>query len=141
MSSQSHLALENPPEAVAKQCLEGAEANTMSFPEIVGTLIENGFESYRVDYMRHTATYYLTDGDSVELPTQRHALSIGKAFDVAAVQAAIKEAQQQVEGYTYHGFCDKVMAAGCAGYIVSFLGKRALYFGRTAETHVEYFPQ
>ena len=26
-----------------------------------------------------------------------------------------------------------------AGYIVSFLGRRALYFGRTAETHVEHF--
>jgi hypothetical protein len=33
------------------------------------------------------------------------------------------------------------MAAGCAGYIVSFLGKQALYYGRTAETHVEHFPQ
>ena len=35
----------------------------------------------------------------------------------------------------------KVMAAGCAGYMVSFLGKRVLYFGRTAETHVEHFPR
>ena len=31
-------------------------------------------------------------------------------------------------------------AAGCAGYIVSFLGRRVLYIGRTAETHVELFP-
>jgi hypothetical protein len=33
------------------------------------------------------------------------------------------------------------MAAGCAGYIVSFLGRRVVYFGRTAETHVEHFPK
>ena len=52
-----------------------------------------------------------------------------------------KEAQQQVESFIYKGFCKKVRAAGCAGYIVSFLGKRVLYFSRTAETHVEHFPQ
>ena len=54
--------------------------------------------------------------------------------------AAIREAQQLIPGYTYKGFCSKVAAAGCAGYIVSFSGRRALYLGRTGETHVEYFP-
>jgi len=132
---------ENSKSAIAKKCLDAAESNTMSFPEIVGSLIQNGFESYRIDYLRHTATYYLSDGESVELPTQNLHVSVGKEFDVAAVQAAIKEAQQEVEGYTYKSFCDKVMAAGCVGYMVSFLGKRAVYFGRTAETHVEHFPQ
>ncbi|MBS0539454.1 MAG: DUF1398 domain-containing protein, partial [Proteobacteria bacterium] len=62
------------------------------------------------------------------------------AFDAARVRAAIKEAQDMVPGYTYKGFCAKTAAAGCAGYIVSFLGRRVLYFGRTAETHVEKFP-
>jgi len=32
-------------------------------------------------------------------------------------------------------------AAGCAGYLVSFLGRRVLYFGRSAGTHVEHFPK
>mgnify|MGYP000402610447 CR=1 FL=1 len=35
----------------------------------------------------------------------------------------------------------KAKAAGCAGYMVSFLGKRVVYFGRTAEVHVEHFPK
>jgi hypothetical protein len=34
-----------------------------------------------------------------------------------------------------------VMAAGCAGYQVSFTGRRAVYYGTTAEVHVEHFPQ
>jgi len=34
-----------------------------------------------------------------------------------------------------------VVAAGCTGYLVSFPGQRAVYFGRTGETHVEHFPQ
>jgi hypothetical protein len=43
--------------------------------------------------------------------------------------------------YSYVAFCEKAKAAGCAGYLVSFLGRRVVYFGRTAETHVEHFPK
>jgi uncharacterized protein YbcV (DUF1398 family) len=119
---------------VAESCLRGAQDNSMTFPQIAGKLIEDGFESYIVDYRTSTATYYRPDGDS-------HAVTIAEAFDAGAIGAAIEEAQQLVPGYTYEGFCKKVMSAGCAGYIVSFSGRRALYFGRTAETHVEHFPR
>jgi uncharacterized protein YbcV (DUF1398 family) len=126
---------------VAQTCLEGAETDTMTFPQIVGTLMREGFESYAIDFRRASATYYLPDGDSIVLPTHRGEVPIADTLDVASVQAAIREAQQLVSGYTYAGFCAKVMAAGCAGYIVSFIGRRAVYFGRTGETHVEHFPQ
>lgn len=126
---------------IAQTCLDGAENNTMTFPEIVGTLMEEGFESYAIDYRRATATYFLPDGDSISLPTRHSGGLIAPALNTAAIQAAIKEAQQLVPGYTYAGFCTKVMAGGCAGYIVSFTGRRAVYFGRTAEIHVEHFPQ
>lgn len=56
------------------------------------------------------------------------------------VKSAIREAQALVPGDTYIGFCDNVMRAGCAGYLVSFPGRCVLYFGRTGETHTEYFP-
>jgi uncharacterized protein YbcV (DUF1398 family) len=126
---------------IARTCLEGAETNTMTFPQIVGRLMQEGFESYAIDFRRASATYYLPDGDSIVLPTHRGEVPIAGALDIAAFQAAIREAQQLVPGYTYAGFCAKVMAAGCAGYIVSFNGRRVVYFGRTAETHVEHFPQ
>jgi uncharacterized protein YbcV (DUF1398 family) len=125
--------------ASARACLAAADDHSMTFPQIVGALTQAGFESYAIDYRRGTATYFLPDGDSAELPSDHRGL-VAPAFDAAAVQAAIREAQQLVPGYTYAGFCAKVMAAGCAGYIVSFSGRRALYFGRTAETHVEHFP-
>lgn len=127
-------------EATARACLEAAEGNTMAFPQIVGALMEAGFESYAIDLRRATATYYLPDGESIELPAHRVDAPIAPAFDTACMQTAIREAQQQVPGYTYKGFCEKAVLAGCAGYIVSFSGRRALYVGRTAETHVEYFP-
>lgn len=126
--------------AVARDCRAAAEDNTMSFPEIVGKLMQEGFEGYAIDYRRATATYYLAEGCSVVLPTHRTEVPVAAAFDAATVRAAIAEAQQMVPGYTYKGFCNKVTRSGCAGYMVSFSGRRALYFGRTAETHVEKFP-
>jgi uncharacterized protein YbcV (DUF1398 family) len=126
--------------AAAKRCLAGAEDNTMNFPQIVGILLQEGFEGYAIDFRRSLATYYMADGDSVELPTHKNNVSVAPSFDSARIRAAIKEAQQAVPGYTYLGFCKKVISAGCAGYIVSFSGRRALYIGRTAETHVEHFP-
>ena len=127
-------------EAVARACLDGAEDNTMTFPQIVGTLMQEGFEGYAIDFRRALATYYLPDGDLVEVPMHKIDHPIAPSFDAGHIQAAIKEAQQRVPGYTYLGFCKKVASAGCAGYIVSFSGCRVLYIGRTAETHVEHFP-
>jgi uncharacterized protein YbcV (DUF1398 family) len=132
---ESHL------KEVAEKCLRGAEENQMNFPQIVGTLMKEGFESYMIDYRRMKATYYMPDGDSVELSAHKLDTPVAEKFDAPAIQAAIKEAQQLVKGYTYAGFCSKVAAAGCAGYIVSFSGRRVVYFGRTAELHVEYFPK
>ena len=126
---------------VAERCLKCAETGSMTFPQIVGTLMKEGFESYTIDFRRATATYFSPEGDSVVLPTQHGNSPIAAEMDTAAIQAAIREAQQLVPGYTYAGFCEKIMAAGCAGYIVSFSGRRAVYFGRTAETHVEHFPR
>ena len=132
----------NPTQAsLAQTCLDAARTGAMSFPQIVGALMEEGFESYTVDFRRNVATYYLPDGDSLELAAHAVDAAVAEQFEVEPIKAAIKEAQEQVPGYTYTGFCAKVAAAGCAGYLVSFLGRRAVYIGRTGETHVEHFPQ
>lgn len=125
----------------AQTCLDAAHEGTKSFPEIVGILIEAGFEGYTVDYRRNSSTYYLPNGDSVELNMHATDGEIAVALNIDGIKAAIKEAQNNAADYSYEKFCEKVKINGCAGYYVSFLGKRALYFGRTAETHVEYFPQ
>ena len=125
--------------ALAERCLRGAEDDTMTFPEIVTTLAEAGFEGYAIDFRALTATYYLRDGASAVLAI-RAAAAVSAGFDVAPIQAAIREAQALAPGYSYERFCRKVAAAGCAGYMVSFSGRRALYYGRTGETQVELFP-
>jgi uncharacterized protein YbcV (DUF1398 family) len=126
--------------AVAEACLHAAERGTMDFPQIVMALIDAGFESYTVDYRRGTATYYMPDGESMELAAPALHGAVVKKFNAGAIEAAVREAQTKAPGYTYLGFCEKARAAGCASYTVSFLGRRVVYYGRTAENHVELFP-
>ena len=125
----------------AKRCKESAEDNSMTFPEIVGQLLQAGFERYAVDFCKGTTTYYLPDGESLTFESAPETTVIPSTFDISAIKAAIAEAQSNAPGYTYKGFKTKVMSAGCVGYVVSFIGQRAVYSGRTAETHIEHFPQ
>lgn len=127
--------------SVAQRCLHAAHDGSLSFPEIVGSLIAAGFEAYMVDYRRGTQTFYLPDGDSETLAMPRSPGAVALAFDAAGVEALVRWAQANGPDYSYPGFCEKVKAAGCAGYLVSFVGRRVVYFGRTAETHVEHFPK
>ena len=113
--------------AIARSCLAGTEANTITFPEIVGALMEARVESYAVDLRRATATYYLADGESIELPGHR-------------VAPPSRRRSMPRSFRRRSGKRDKAASAGCAGNILPFPGHRALYFGRTAVTHVEHFP-
>ncbi|MDE2301327.1 MAG: DUF1398 family protein [Sphingomonadales bacterium] len=125
---------------IAKMCLDGAHDGSLSFPEIIGKLISAGFDGYAVDYLRNSQTYYLHDGDCADLDMPHHSGSVAAVFDAAAVQALIRWAQANAPDYSYAAFCERVKAAGCAGYLVSFPDRRVVYYGRTAETHVEMFP-
>jgi uncharacterized protein YbcV (DUF1398 family) len=113
----------------------------MTFPHIVATLIEAGFEGYSVDFRRGMVAYYLPSGEAVEFSGAKPTVPVTPSFNAPSVKEAIREAQTLTPGYTYKGFISKVAAAGCAGYMVSFLGRRVLYYARSAETHIEHFPQ
>jgi uncharacterized protein YbcV (DUF1398 family) len=126
--------------SVAQLCLEAAHDGSLSFPEIVGKLLETGFEGYMVDYRRNNQTYYLPDGDSVTLVMAASQGAVEAAFVSGEVERLVRWAQANGPDYSYKSFCERVKEAGCAGYMVSFLGRRVVYFGRTAETHVEHFP-
>jgi uncharacterized protein YbcV (DUF1398 family) len=126
---------------IAETCLHAAQDGSLSFPEIVGKLIAAGFEGYTVDYRRNSQTYYLPDGDSVAMEMHPSASNVAAAFDSIEVERLVRWAQANPADYSYVAFCERAKAAGCAGYLVSFLGRRVVYFGRTAETHVEHFPK
>jgi len=126
---------------LARATLEGSESGTMTFPQNLRILMEAGFDGYAVDFRRSTRTYYMPNGEALELKTEPTPAPVAESFDASVVREAIREAQALVPGYTYEGFCAKVAGAGCAGYVVSLLGRRVLYYGRTCETHTEHFPE
>lgn len=126
---------------IAQACLDAAYGGTRSFPQIAAALLEAGFEGYAVDYRRNTTTYFLPDGDSVVLDNRPSAQPVSPDFDAAGLVEQIRWAQSNATDYSYKAFSDNVKAFGCAGYVVSFKGRRVLYYSRSAETHVEHFPR
>lgn len=126
--------------AIAETCLNGAHDGSLTFPEIVGTLTAAGFEGYLVDFRSNRQTFYGPDSESAAFDIHPIPGPIARAFDAAGVVSLVRWAQENPADYTYKAFCTRVKAAGCAGYIVFYPGRRVMYFGRTGETHVEHLP-
>lgn len=125
---------------IAHDIVDGAATGRLDFGQIVGTLLQVGFDGYLVDFRAATQTFYLPDGRAHTVPIHATHTPAAATFDPEAIRAAIREAQTNAPGYTYPGFCEKVTHAGCAGYLVTFPGKRVLYFARNGQTHTEHFP-
>ena len=56
--------------ATAQACHAGSVYSSMAFPAILGTLNAAGFEGFLVDYRTGATRYYLTTGESTEMPGQ-----------------------------------------------------------------------
>ena len=119
-------------------CTKASDEGTMTFPQVVGKLMEAGIESYYADLRRANKIYYAPEGESYVVDAAHVGVEPAKEFNAAAVEAAIR--QSQARTIDYHAFCEKILAAGCVAYIVSIVGRRAVYLGRTGEAHVEMFP-
>ncbi len=124
--------------AIAEECTEASDTATMAFPQIVMMLNEAGFERYRADLCRSEKTYYLPNGETIVTPCAPLTNAIATAFSPSGVEAAVRASQ--AGAITYTQFCERIADAGCVDYIVSLAGRRAVYFGRTGESHVELFP-
>lgn len=125
--------------SVVETCARGSEDDSLTFPQQLALLADAGIEGYYADLRRSLKTYYLPGGESIDVASTPQAVPVAADFDAGRVEAAVR--QSQAGTHTYGAFCEKVMAAGCSGYLVSLLGRRVVYFGRTAETHVEHFPR
>src|SRR5580698_10632984 len=55
---------------LARATLEGSESGAMTFPQNLRILMEAGFDGYAVDFRRSTRTYYMPNGETLELTTQ-----------------------------------------------------------------------
>ena len=102
-------------------------------------MLAEGVESYHADLVRMEKTFYTPDGKTQieKLPVPERA--IAQEFSGAGVMDALRITQ--AGKCTYQEFLNNVMGAGTTGYIVYLNGKRAIYFGRKGEFHVEEFPR
>lgn len=123
---------------VMEECSKASDASTLTFPQVVGKLMDAGVEWYHADLLRSEKTYYMPDGKSHTVSNAAISRAPAKQFSATAIDAAVRSIQAQ--SIDYKEFCECIGAAGCIGYFVSFPGQRAIYFGRTGESHIEPFP-
>src|ERR1700761_3541383 len=116
----------------------GSEEGSLNFPQVLAMLSKAGVEGYYADLRGARKTYYLANGRSIDVASAKSEVPVAAIFDAAIVEKAVR--LSQTGAHSYRQFCDMVKAAGCAGYLVSLPGRRVVYFGRTAESHVEHFP-
>ena len=125
-------------ETIIRSVFEDSAAGSIHFGQVIAQLMAAHVESYQVDYRTGRITCYRTDGRVVEAGTDALAKTIGDLFDVDALKAAIRGAQ---EGRVkFPEFKMLSQQAGCVGYTVWIVGRHVTYFGRRGETHVEHFP-
>ena len=85
--------------AVAEDCLNGSYEGRMDFPTVFRTLATAGFEGYLVDFRKGTTTYYLSDGDNVELDNVATQGAVGPGFNSETVKANIRRSQTSGQFY------------------------------------------
>jgi uncharacterized protein YbcV (DUF1398 family) len=111
----------------------------LSFPQIVGLLIEAGVEFYHVDYLALQKTFYSGEGAIVSTPIPLENLPpVAADFDATALHANIHDSQQNHQ--SWHDFTVRAMSGGVQGYFAFLRGQRVTYFGRQGDQHTEWFP-
>ena len=125
-------------QAVMDECTRASDGERITFPEVVKKLMQSGVERYHADLIRAEKIYYLPSGESHRTPCAAVTGEAPKDFSAARVEAAVRAIQRKEIGY--HEFCERIAAAGCVGYVVSLVGRRAVYYGRGFDTYVEPFP-
>jgi uncharacterized protein YbcV (DUF1398 family) len=123
---------------VMQECTEASDQERITFPEVVMKLMQAGVERYHADLLRAEKIYYLPSGESYRVPAAPVQATPASAFAGDGVAAAVRAIQQQK--IQYREFCERIAQAGCVGYIVSMVGRRAVYYGRTGDSYVEPFP-
>lgn len=123
---------------VVQECTEASDQERVTFPEVVMKLAQAGIERYHADLLRAEKTYYLPSGESHRVPAGEIGATAATEFAAGDVAAAVRAIQQRK--IQYREFCERIVRAGCVGYMVSLAGRRAVYYGRTGENYVEPFP-
>ena len=123
---------------VMHECTRASDEERVTFGEVVKQLTDVGVERYHADLVRAEKTYHLSNGESEVVSARAVRLRPADQFSASGVETAVRAVQ--AGRIQYNEFCELVSAAGCVGYHVSIAGKRAVYYGRTGDSHIEWFP-
>ena len=123
---------------VMVECTRASDENRVTFGEVVMNLAKAGVERYHADLVRGGKTYYLPNGESEVVAGKPVEGTPAQEFSAEGVEAAVKAIQAGKIQYTE--FCKRAAEAGCVGYIVSIPGQRVVYYGRSGDFHIEWFP-
>ncbi len=125
--------------SIIHECTDGSFNRNMPFPQVVQRLVGAGFERYEADLVRLEKTYYMPSGTShVEPLPFSPAVPVAESFAQDQITAALRAIQRNAIDYAE--FLRRIVAAGCVSYGVFLRGKRAIYWGRDGDFHVERFP-
>jgi len=124
---------------IIHECTKGALEGRVSFPETVQQLMSISIERYYADLVRLEKVFYAENGETyIERLSFTDCPSLAGQFDEECINAAIGSIQQkQID---YPEFLRRIIAGGCASYVVYIDGRFASYHGRKGECHIEKFP-
>lgn len=123
---------------VMVEATQASDEERVTFGEVVMKLMQAGVERYHTGLLRGEKTYYLPNGESEVVAGDPVSIAPAREFSAAGVDAAVRDIQPgEIQ---YRAFCARIAEAGCVGYHVSLAGRRAVYYGRTGDCHVEWFP-
>lgn len=124
---------------LVRKMAEATLKGEMPFPEIVGNLVREGVEYYRVDYISGSFSFHNAGGAIVVAPLSLDGLpEVAADFNAGDLRAAILDSQQN--GQAFRQFCIRAMKAGVQSYFAFLRGQRVLYLGRQGDQHLEWFP-
>ena len=125
--------------SAVEESVKGSDEGRLTFPEVVMKLIGAGVERYEADLCRSGKTFYMPDGSFHFVASRALDQEPAAVFSEAGIDKALRAVQSKT--IDYRAFCEAIAEAGCVSYLVSIVGRRAIYFGRTGELFVEPFPK
>jgi uncharacterized protein YbcV (DUF1398 family) len=125
-------------ETVIQGLIGKALAKQIAFPEILASLLQEGVESYHVDFLRNEFRYYATSGDSLVTTAALEHGEVAAEFSLEKLERINRRVQARKASYP--DFVKEGAAAGCAYYIVYLKGRKVRYFGRDGAEHIQHFP-
>lgn len=122
-----------------QQMARATLSGDLPFPVIIGKLLAEGVEYFRVDYVAQQMSFYSGVGSLVVAPLTFEGLpAVAADFDAVALKAAILDSQRN--GQHFRQFSHRAVQAGVQGYYAFLRGQRLTYLGRQGEQHTEWFP-